>query len=245
MVVEWVPNSFQVQIFKERTIFEWLCTAKLYFTVYGGDQFYVCVCGCVCVHLHVSFLPPSSDAATHSILSFWRFLNLEVGEAPKSSYNVFWRLFVCVWHVGQVVKEQRDDQQDFYFYVGMYVRKLNVDSSKAPYLWRKWREHDWAEEKLGCDASHPKTLAILVHGELWSSEGPTEMSWIGTRGQTSRWVQWCSASCPQRGVVLNEWAFCIQVTLVGVQPPTPQQPEEGMLWSGNLGGTPGHPLELG
>lgn len=93
------------------------------------------------------------------------------------------------WHVGQVVKEQRDAQQDFYFYAGMYVRKLNVDSSKAPYLWRKWRECNWAEEKLGCDASHTKTLAILVHGELWSSEGPTEMSWIGTRGQTSHWVQ--------------------------------------------------------
>ena len=56
-----------------------LCSEETNFT-FVGVYVYTLLCP---FYLH---LP---DAPTHSILSILRFLNLEVGEASKASYNFF------------------------------------------------------------------------------------------------------------------------------------------------------------
>ena len=121
-----VPNSFQVQIFKERTIFEWLRRAKLYFTVFRGDQFYIC--GCVCIHLHVSFLPLSSSC---SHPQHPKHLDIPKLGGRRSFKGLLQFLLQALWwHVGQFVKEQRDDQTGFIYLYG----DVCVQEHRSPFL---------------------------------------------------------------------------------------------------------------
>ena len=68
------------------------------------------------------------DAPTHSILSILRFLNLEVGEASKASYNFFWKLFCDM--LGSSLRNQRDDQTGFIFLYG----EVCVQEHRHPFL---------------------------------------------------------------------------------------------------------------
>lgn len=120
-----VPNSFQVQIFKERTIFEWLCRAKLYFTVFRGDQFYIC--GCVCIHLDVSFLPPSSWCSHPQHPKHLEIPKLGGRRSFKGLLNFFWKLFCDM--LDSSLRNKETTKQGLYFYMGMYVyRSIGIPS---------------------------------------------------------------------------------------------------------------------
>lgn len=123
-----VPNSFKVQIFKERTIFEWLCRAKLYFIVFRGDQFYIC--GCVCIHLDVSFLPPSSWCSHPQHPKHLEIPKLGGRRSFKGLLQFL--LKGILWHVGQCIKEQRDDQTGFIFI--FFYGDVCVQEDRHPFL---------------------------------------------------------------------------------------------------------------
>lgn len=94
-----------------------LCSEVTNFTFVG-----VCVYTSMC-----PFYLCLPHAPTHSILSILKFLNLEVGEASKASYNFFCKLFGDM--LDSSLRNKEMTKQDLYIYMGMCVcRSIGVPS---------------------------------------------------------------------------------------------------------------------
>ena len=87
-------------------------------------------------------------------------------------YLLFILLFVYVWEKSRIVgtvPQKADFKTDIYW--GALVGTTPV---------REWRK-DWTVKEVEVQSSCKRGLSPS-HGELWTWDGPSEMSWIEARG---------------------------------------------------------------